>query len=152
MTSSIYKISLDIHEHGSYVSLKAKKGDTGSILQIALTDGGKSYKIANDCLPVLTAKKADGRILYNECYVVNNVIHYEFTPQTATAVGTTKCEIKLYGSDNKVLTSASFILIIEDTVYDEYELSSTNEVHMLQLALLRFRRVILCAIRHTESN
>ena len=131
MTSSIYKISLDIHEHSSYVSLKAKKGDTGSVLQIALTDGGKPYKIANDCVPVLTGKKADGRILYNECSVVNNVIHYEFTPQTATAVGETKCEIRLYGSDNKMLTSANFSLIIEDTVYDEYELSSTNEVTAL---------------------
>lgn len=29
MTNSFYKISLDIHDHGSHVSLKAKKGDSG---------------------------------------------------------------------------------------------------------------------------
>ncbi len=131
MTNSYYKISLDIHDHGSHVSLKAKKGDTGRILQITLTDGGKPYKITSECLAVFTAKKADGTIIFNGCSVIGNAIFYVFTEQTTISVGVHNCEIKLYGSDEKLLTSASFTLIVEDTVYSEHELTSMNEVTAL---------------------
>lgn len=131
MINSYYKISLDIHDHGSHVSLKAKKGDTGRILQITLTDGGKPYKITSECLAVFAAKKADGTIIFNGCSIIGNAIYYVFTEQTAISVGVHNCEIKLYGSDEKLLTSASFTLIVEDTVLSEHDLISMNEVTAL---------------------
>ncbi len=132
MTNSYYKISLDIHDHGSHVSLKAKKGDTGRLLYITLMDGGKPYVITNECRAVFTAKKADGNILYNDCSIIGNVITYAFTPQTTSAVGKADCEIKLYGAQNKLLTSASFTLLVEDTVYNEGdEVESAKEVSAL---------------------
>lgn len=132
MTNSYYKISLDIHDHGSHVSLKAKRGDTGRKLYITLMDGRNPYTITNDCYAVFTAKKADGNILYNECSIIGNVITYEFTPQTTSAVGQADCEIKLYGADNKLLTSARFALIVEDTVYNEGdEIEPRSEVTAL---------------------
>ena len=131
MINSFYKISLDIQDHGSHVSLKAKKGDTGRILKITLADGGKPYKITSECLAVFTAKKSDGTIIYNGCSIIDNAIFYVFTEQTALSVGTSNCEIKLYGSDEKLLTSASFTLIIEDTVLNESDLLSMNEVTAL---------------------
>lgn len=132
MTNSYYKISLDIHDHGSHVSLKAKKGDTGRILYITLMDGSKPYTITNDCYAVFTAKKADGNILYNKCSIIGNQISYAFTPQTCSAVGKADCEIKLYGTDDKLLTSARFALMVEDTVYNEGdEVESTKEVSAL---------------------
>lgn len=132
MTNSFYKISLDIHDHGSSVSLKAKKGDTGRLLYITLMDGRNPYVITNECRAVFTAKKADGNILYNECSIIGNVITYAFTPQTCAAVGKTDCEIKLYGAENKLLTSARFTLQVEDTVYNEGdEVESEKEVSAL---------------------
>lgn len=131
MINSYYKISLDIQDHGSHVSLKAKKGDTGRILKITLADGGKPYKITSECLAVFVAKKADGTIIYNGCSIIDNAIFYVFTEQTALSVGVSNCEIKLYGSDEKLLTSASFTLIIEDTVISENDLLSMNEVTAL---------------------
>lgn len=131
MINSFYKISLDIQDHGSHVSLKAKKGDTGRILKITLVDGGKPYKITSDCLAVFVAKKADGTIIYNGCSIIDNAIFYVFTEQTAISVGMHNCEIKLYGSDAKLLTSASFTLIIEDTILSESDLLSMNEVTAL---------------------
>ena len=119
MTNSFYKISLDIHEHGSHVSLKAKKGDTGRLLYITLMDGRNPYVITDECRAVFTAKKADGNIIFNDCSIIGNTISYEFTPQTTSAVGKADCEIKLYGAENKLLTSASFTLLVEDTVYNE---------------------------------
>lgn len=132
MTNSFYKISLDIHDHGSSVSLKAKKGDTGRLLYITLMDGRNPYVITNECFAVFTAKKADGNILYNECSIIGNVISYAFTPQTTSVAGKAECEIKLYGAENKLLTSARFTLIVEDTVYNEGdEVESEKEVSAL---------------------
>ena len=119
MTNSYFKISLDIHDHGSNVSLKVKKGDTGRILYITLMDGRVPYAITEECYAVFTAKKADGKILYNNCSITGNTVVYAFTPQTTSAVGKAECEIKLYGADDKLLTSARFTLIVDDTVYNE---------------------------------
>ena len=137
MTNSYYKISLDIHNHGSYISLKAKKGATDRILHITLTDGGKPYAISSDSYAVFTAKKADGNILYNECSIIGNTIAYAFTPQTTSAVGQADCEIRLYGSDSKLLVSARFALIVEDTVYSDSELESKTEVTALTALIAR---------------
>lgn len=132
MTYSFYKISLDIHDHGSNVSLKAKRGDTGRLLFITLMDGRNPYTITKDCYAVFTAKKADGKVLYNECSITGNTICYAFTPQTTSAVGKSDCEIKLYGADNKLITSASFTLMVEDTVYNEGdEVESSDEFSAL---------------------
>ena len=132
MTNSYYKISLDIHDHGSNVSLKAKKGDTGRLLYITLMDGRKPYVITNECRAVFTAKKADGNILYNQCSIIGNTISYAFTPQTTAVIGKVDCEIKLYGADDKLLTSARFSLMVEDTVYNEGdEVESEKEVSAL---------------------
>ena len=132
MTNSYYKISLDINDHGSNVSLKAKKGDTGRLLYITLMNGRMPYVISNECRAVFTAKKADGKILYNDCTIIGNVITYAFTPQTTSCVGRAECEIKLYGAENKLLTSARFTLLVEDTVYNEGdEVESAKEVSAL---------------------
>ena len=132
MTNSFYKISLDIQDHGSHVSLKAKKGDTGRLLYINLMDGRKPYVITDECYAVFTAKKADGKILYNSCSIIGNTISYAFTPQTTSAVGKAECEIKLYGAEDKLLTSARFALMVEDTVYDTSdEVESEKEVEAL---------------------
>lgn len=131
MTNSFYRISLDIREHGSHVSLKAKKGDTGRELYITLMDGRYPYVIADECRAVFTARKADGNVLYNACTIIGNTICYAFTPQTTSTIGRVDCEIRLYGADNTLLTSARFTIIVEDTVYDDGEVGSEKEVTAL---------------------
>ena len=132
MTNSFYKINLDVHGYGSHVVLKAKKGDTKSLLYITLMDGRKPYVITEECRAVFTAKKADGKTLYNKCTVFENMIVYEFTPQTTASVGRVECEVKLYGSCDHLLTSAGFTLLVLDTVYNEDdEVGSEDEVSAL---------------------
>ena len=143
MTNSFYKIYLDVHNNGSHVLLKAKKGDTGSLLYIALMDGKNPYVITPECYAVFTAKKADGNILYNKCTFFENMIVYEFTPQTTSSVGRVECEIKLYGSGDKLLTSAEFTLLVMDTVYNETEeVGSEKEVTALTALVSRATTLI----------
>ena len=138
MNSSTYDITLSIHGHGSNVSVRAKRGDTGRVLRITLMDGRKPYMISEECRAVLTAKKEDGNILYNACEIDGNIIRYEFTPQTTSCAGRAKCEIKLYGADDKLLTSARFDLLVDDTVYNEGdEVESEKEVSELTQLISR---------------
>lgn len=131
MTNSFYRISLDIREHGSHVTLKAKKGDTGRLLYITLMDGRNPYVVADECRAVFTAKKADGNILYNACTIIGNTIAYEFTSQTTSTIGKADCEIRLYGAEDKLLTTARFTLVVEDTIYNDNEVGSEKEVTAL---------------------
>lgn len=131
MKDAIYRISLDIHEHGSQAVLKAKKTDTGRMLHIILREGGTPYIIEADCYAVFKATKPDGSILYNACTIENNEIIYEFTEQTCTAVGRCRCEIALYGLDDKLITSPRFALLVDGTIYPEGSVESTDEFSAL---------------------
>ena len=131
MNDSIYRISLDIHEHGSQSVLKAKKTDTGRKLHISLRAGGTPYIIEDDCYAVFKATKPDDSILYNACTIENNEIVYEFTEQTCTSVGRCRCEIALYGLDNKLITSPRFSLLVDGTIYPDGSVESTDEFSAL---------------------
>jgi hypothetical protein len=132
MIDSKYRISLDIHSTISNVRLKCKRGDTSRIICTTLTENGFPYHISEDCYAAFTATKPDGNVVFNKCKINDNVIEYEFTPQTAAVSGVMKCEIKLYGADDKLITSPSFILVVSDTAYDEGdEIESEKEVDAL---------------------
>lgn len=131
MNDSIFRISLDIHEHGSQAVLKVKKTDTGRKLYITLRSGGTPYIIEDDCYAVFKATKPDGSILYNACTIENNMIIYAFTEQTCTAVGKCRCEIALYGLDDKLITSPRFALLVDGTIYPDESVESTDEFSAL---------------------
>lgn len=131
MNDSIYRISLDIHEHGSQAVLKAKKTDTGRKLHISLRAGGTPYTIDGDCYAVFKATKPDGSILYNACTIENNEIIYEFTEQTCTSVGRCRCEIALYGLDETLITSPRFSLLVDGTIYPDESVESSDEFSAL---------------------
>ena len=126
------KFTLDIHETMSSVSLSVKKGDTARRMLIHLADNGYPYHISEDCYAVFTAKKPDGKVVFNNCRIEDCVIVYEFTDQTVAAAGLMDCEIILYGSSGQQLTSACFSIIVEDTIYDtETEVESADEYNAL---------------------
>lgn len=131
MIDSIYRISLDINEHGSQAVVKAKMTDTGRKLHITLRAGGMPYTIEDNCYAVFTATKPDGSILYNACTIEGNEIVYEFKEQTCTAVGRCPCEIKLYGLDDKLITSPRFALLVDGTVYPDGRVESRDEFSAL---------------------
>ena len=117
----------------SHVSVCVKKGDTARTLVIHLVQRGRPYCIGEDCKAFFTARKPDGKVVYNDCSVDKCGIVYEFTEQTVSAAGLVECEIILRGPDGQQLTSASFFLIVEDTVYStDNETESTDESTSLE--------------------
>lgn len=138
MIDSITRITLNLQETNTMVSIRAKRGDTGRKLLIHLSDGSIPYHISDDCYATFTAKKPDGTKINNACTIENNVIEYEFTDQTCTAVGPMKAEIRLYGADDKMITSACFLVNVYDTVFrDGDEVDSEGEMNTLDDLILR---------------
>ena len=132
MNDSIKRISLDIQKASSGEAVNIKIGDTGRTIHISLVDGGVPYIISEDCYAVFTAKKPDGNVVYNDCTIENNTIIYEVTEQTVAVEGRVNCEIKLYGADDKLITSSKFTIIVHGTVYNEGdEIESSDEFSAL---------------------
>ncbi len=140
MNSSVFRISLDIHETNSQVALRVKKGDTARRIIIALTESGKPYRIAKDCSAVFTAKKADGNILFNSCTIDGNRIEYTLSPQSTAVSGEMPCEMRLYGADSALITSPRFVIFVDDTVYSDGDVvESSNEFSELTKLLSQIR-------------
>ena len=136
MNFSNYRLSLDIHETESGLSLRAKKGDTIRKIYVTLMDGGVPYRITPDCSAAFTARKPDNTILFNDAVIENNAIVYELTPQTTAAAGQVRCEVRLYGGDGRLITSPRFFLDVDDTVFTEGdEVVSEDEYTILEDAI-----------------
>lgn len=136
MRDSKVLITLELQETASLAVVKAKRGDTGRKLQVMLADGGAPYSISQDCYAVFTGKKPDGTVLYNRCAVADNVIEYVFSEQTCSAPGRIPAEIRLYGNDEKLLTSAYFVLEVHDTVFHEDDVISQDEMNALDALVM----------------
>jgi hypothetical protein len=131
MNYSVYNFNLDLAAIGSQAYLTMKQGDTGRSLFITLSNKGEPYEIADGCIAVFSAKKPDGNIVFNNCTIENNVIHYKVTAQTTTAVGELDCEIRLYSGDS-LITSPRFTALVNPAVYPDNEIiESVTEVTTL---------------------
>lgn len=128
MNYSSYPFTLDIHGVVSQISFPVSLHDTARTLLISLTDGGKPYAIADGCRAVIAAVKADGTRLLNDCIIVGNkVIRYDFTKQTAAAVGKIDCEVRLYGVDGNIIASPRFTIVVYESLIDERILSEDEK-------------------------
>ena len=133
MNSSVYKISLDIHKAESQAVLDMKKRDADSRqIQISLTENGKPYYLTPDCSAIFTAKKPDGKAIYNDCTIKDNLIIYDVTDQTTAVVGRVDSEIRLQNDEGKLLTCPRFVINVNETVCNDDDIISTNEATALQ--------------------
>ena len=127
MNYSDYRFTLDVQVHQAQVSVPVMLGDTARRLFISLSDGRKPYYIADGCRAVLVAQKPDGTSIFNDCIIENNsTIVYQFTPNTTSAEGIVNCEVRLYG-ENRLITSAKFIIVVDAKVIRDEEILSESE-------------------------
>lgn len=136
MMDSCIRLNLDLQQTDMQITLRAKRGDTGRLLRITLSNEGVPYWIAPDCYAVFTGKKPDGTVIYNQCEIENNEILYRFTEQTCAVPGRIPAEIRLYGTEGKLLTTAGFLLEVHDTVYHPEDVLSQDEMDALDALVL----------------
>lgn len=133
MERSVFDITLELQSSYSPVSVTVNRGDTHRTLRLHLSDGGRPYPMAENVQAVLTAVKPDGTHLYNTCRVEGNVVCYDLTPQTTAVPGQVECQLRLYGGEGELLTTAAFLLTVADTVYADGDenIQSAGEVTAL---------------------
>lgn len=136
MMDSCIRLNLDLQQTDMQITVRAKRGDTGRLLRITLSNEGVPYWIAPDCYAVFTGKKPDGTVIYNQCEIENNEILYRFTEQTCAVPGRIPAEIRLYGTEGKLLTTAGFLLEVHDTVYHPEDVLSQDEMDALDALVL----------------
>lgn len=136
MMDSCIRLNLDLQQTDMQITLRAKRGDTGRLLRITLSNEGVPYWIAPDCYAVFTGKKPDGTVIYNQCEIENNEIRYRFTEQTCAVPGRIPAELRLYGTEGKLLTTAGFLLEVHDTVYHPEDVLSQDEMDALDSLVL----------------
>jgi hypothetical protein len=129
MNYSDYRFTLDItNTLQAQVSVPCTFGDSARKLYIGLTEGRKPYTIVNGCRAVFVAKKPDGTSIFNDCIIEGNrTIVYEFSGNTASAEGVIDCEIRLYGTNGKLITSPQFIIVVDKRVLRDEEIISHSE-------------------------
>lgn len=124
MNYSDYRFTLDIQIHQAQVSVPVTLNDTARKLYIGLTDGRKPYTINDGCRAVFAAKKPDGTTILNDCVIEKNTtIVYEFSKNTTNCVGVVNCEVRLYDASGKELTSPQFIIVVDEKVVRDEEVS-----------------------------
>ena len=125
-----YRFSLDVQERGSQVFLTVKQGDTNRRLIINMTEGHEPYTIVEGCTAVLAGTKSDGNVIFNNAVIEGNNIIYDFTEQTVAAVGSMKCEVRLYMEGRKLCSPNFTISVLPDAVSDA-QIQSLTEVNTL---------------------
>lgn len=126
-----HKLTLDVHKTVSNASVALKKGDTAHRLLITLSEGGYPYHIGEDCTVAFSALKPDGTAIFNDCRIEGDTVIYDMTEQTTAEEGMVSCEIQIYGANSDLLTSASFLLFVEEGVNNRSAVVSSDEFTML---------------------
>lgn len=139
-----HKLTLEMTTLNSQVTVRIKKSDTKNKLVISLSENGKPYKITENMHAAFVGKKPDGKIVFNDCDIVGNKITYTITAQTSVAVGIVACEIRLYDTNDNLLTSPNFTIVVDETVYDadEIEIESENEINVLDSLISEAKALI----------
>ena len=129
--TSVFRISHDIHQTQSQVSIPATQGADNVRLIIRLTEKGNPFDIEDGSYAIFSAVKPDGNPLYNDCAIYrNSTIVYDFTPQTTAVEGITMCQIHLYDTYGRKLHSPRFQIVVHPDIYGN-EIESTEEYKAL---------------------
>lgn len=129
MNYSNYRFNLDVQSTVSQVSLPVRLLDTGRRLYIGLTDGGTPYIIEDGCRAVFYARKADGNPVMNDCIIEKStIIRYDLTEQTTSCPGVVDCEIRLFDTEGRLITSPRFIMVVDERVVhdDDFPISEAE--------------------------
>lgn len=140
MNPSIFRFSLDFHSMQSQISIPVLRGDTGVEFHITLSDGVRQYVINDGCLALLSIKRPTGTRLEEFCAIRgNDTIVYPFSQNANTAAveGIHECDVTLYDTEERVLGTARFTMVVNERVVRKDDIVLTDEDFTAVDALLK---------------
>lgn len=121
MNNAEYSFTLDLQSIQSQITLEVNSGDTARRLLIVLTNGGKTHKLGEGSMAVISAKKSNGKYLFNKCSIVNDntTIRYDFTTATTDTPGIMQCEVLIADPNEKTIISPRFTMVVDNLINDD---------------------------------
>lgn len=138
-----HRLRLDLLRGGNQGYIRVKRGENGARrLAIALYMHSVPYMADAGTTAVFRAIKPDNTKLFNSATITDNVVTVELTTQTVAALGTVRCELSIYGTNNELLYSPQFDIIVEDYLYSDTAVESTSEYTELTEAISNVNNIV----------
>lgn len=138
-----HRLRLDLLRGGNQGYIRVKRGENGARrLAIALYMHSVPYMADAGTTAVFRAIKPDNTQLFNSATITDNVVTVGLTTQTVAALGTVRCELSIYGMNNELLYSPQFDVIVEDYLYSDTAIESTDEYTNLTEALSTVNNIV----------
>ena len=127
MNRSTYRFTLDLQKHQSQMSIAVFVHDSAVRLYISLTDGGNPYHIEKGGRAVFYGKRPNDTPLCHNCMIDDTGrIIYDFNDQTASGVGITNCQIRIYDKDGELITAPRFSIVADERVVTETDIEKVD--------------------------
>lgn len=96
-------------------------------------NNGQPYTLTSTVRAVIRGTKPDGKEIFNVCELIdNNTVRVEITQQIAAVPGKGNYEISIMSTtENRVLTSFPFFIVISPSSIDASYITSSDEFHLL---------------------
>ena len=138
-----HRLRLDLLRGGNQGYIRVKRGENGARrLAIALYMHSVPYMADAGTTAVFRAIKPDNTKLFNSATITDNVVTVGLTTQTVAALGTVRCELSIYGTNNELLYSPQFDIIVEDYLYSDTAVESTSEYTELTEAISNVNNIV----------
>lgn len=138
-----HRLRLDLLRGGNRGYIRVKRGENGARrLAIALYMHSVPYMADAGTTAVFRAIKPDNTKLFNSATITDNVVTVGLTTQTVAALGTVRCELSIYGTNNELLYSPQFDIIVEDYLYGDTAVESTGEYTELTEAISKVNNIV----------
>ncbi len=138
-----HRLRLDLLRGGNQGYIRVKRGENGARrLAIALYMHSVPYMADAGTTAVFRAIKPDNTKLFNSTTITDNVVTVGLTTQTVAALGTVRCELSIYGTNNELLYSPQFDIIVEDYLYSDTAVESTGEYTELTEAISKVNNIV----------
>ena len=138
-----HRLRLDLLRGGNQGYIRVKRGENGARrLAIALYMHSVPYMADAGTTAVFRAIKPDNKKLFNSTTITDNVVTVGLTTQTVAALGTVRCELSIYGTNNELLYSPQFDIIVEDYLYSDTAVESTDEYTDLTEAISKVNNIV----------
>ena len=138
-----HRLRLDLLRGGNQGYIRVKRGENGARrLAIALYMHSVPYMADAGTTAVFRAIKPDNTQLFNSATITDNVVTVGLTTQTVAALGTVRCELSIYGTNNELLYSPQFDIIVEDYLYSDTAIESTDEYTDLTEAISKVNNIV----------
>lgn len=138
-----HRLRLDLLRGGNQGYIRVKRGENGARrLAIALYMHSVPYMADAGTTAVFRAIKPDNTKLFNSATITDNVVTVGLTTQTVAALGAVRCELSIYGTNNELLYSPQFDIIVEDYLYSDTAIESTDEYTDLTEAISKVNNIV----------